>query len=247
MKTFKQFLTEIFDTQQQNIKMSGKLRFEADPNKKKSGKFSHVVDDPSDQTMVRKISHRSDKSYEDYVNFLKKYSLAQKNPHFPRIYEQKKYNYQYSKTENPINLKTAWKIEKLNYDVTEFIYEGDLLTGYERLNQILDLYIKDEHVNKQYKRFLSMFDKMRHYPAILEKPTAKNLAKEILESSAYELFLFDLRDLSKIKLKSYRIALSIIKTNADKIGLLDWAQDNMMVRLSQYGPQLVFVDPYFNP
>lgn len=246
MKSFTQFLKEIFDTDNISVNLSGKSSFNAKPNLKRSGSKSHVVDDPNDQTMVRRISHKNDDSYKKYVSFLQKHSIAQKNPHFPRIYEVKDYNYKYSKNYKPLNLKTTWKVEKFNYDIKEFIYEHDLITAYERVKQLLDLYLKDDYVSKKYNRFLSMFDKIQHYPDLLKKPRANEMAHEILESAAMEMFMYDLRDVSKIKLKSYRIALSIIKSNIDKVGVLDWYDDNIMVRVTQYGPQLVFVDPYFD-
>jgi hypothetical protein len=216
-------LYEIFDTKSKNITGNSHLSNRWDLTGTETGGIhSHVVPD-TDPHMINKISHNDDPAYKKYVRFLANSKLAQQNPHFPRIYEDKTY------LSTKTGQKKLWKMEKLPFTYYNYtIVRGDYETSLERIRNLADLYIVKEYSN--------MFDNVRPETEKWEQN------RQIIDLSDKLFKMLKSKDL--IGMESYAEALEIIMQNNRKIGFVDLHDKNIMVRLSGQGPQLVFTDPY---
>lgn len=114
-----------------------------------------------------------------------------------------------------------WKTEKLQYTLRQYLYDKntDPKELDQRLETLASIYLND----KEYE-------------------------SDITPNSFYRL----ITQPSKIKLGTYRRALEIINQLFDKLRhddpraylIIDLHPDNIMVRMSPVGPQLVLVDPF---
>jgi len=214
-------LSEVFDTKRKTTIGNSELSDRTDlTGTKNGGVFSHVVPDV-DPHMVNKISHRHDPAYNRYVNFLVSSKLAQQNPHFPRIYEDK--TYISTKTGN----KKVWKMEKLPFTYLQYtVVRQDYELSLTRMEHIANMYLVPE--------WASLFENVRREKDKWEQD------HQIIQLSI-KLFSF-LKKPDDIILDSYKEALQVILKNAT--GRLDIHDENIMVRTTAQGPQLVFTDPY---
>ena len=115
-----------------------------------------------------------------------------------------------------------WKMEKLQYTLRQYLTDKN--TEIQELDQRLDtlasIYLKDEIIKNNI----------------------------IVPNSFFKLVISD----KNIKLGTYRRALEIINQLFDKLRhddpraylIIDLHPDNIMVRMSPVGPQLVLVDPF---
>lgn len=214
-------LDEIFDTERTMTIGNSPLSNRGDlTSTERGGLFGHVIPD-KDPHMVNKISHKHDPSYNKYANFLATSKIAQGNPHFPRIYQDK--TYISTKTGN----KKLWKMEKLPYTFQDFTtVRGDYETSLERIQHIAHMYLNDE--------LASQFDNIE-----LEGDEWEDRRQIIHVSDG--LFKY-LKMPNNIKLDSYKDALELIYNR--KMGGMDLHDRNIMIRTTPQGPQLVFTDPY---
>ena len=120
-------LSEVFDQQQlKDVPTSNK------GNETGSGHFSSVASNKDDPHTVIKTATKHDTAYNAYADFLIKNKIAQRNPHFPRIYVTAGGKH--------------WEMEKLHMTLQEYlIYEAaDNEEANERIANVTELYLNDD-------------------------------------------------------------------------------------------------------
>lgn len=190
---------------------------------KGAGVFAHVVPD-NDPHMINRISHRHDPAYNKYANFLYNSKQAQKNPHFPRIYADKAF---ISTDKRETYPKRLWKMEKLPFTFSEYVSDPkDNAEALERIKNIANMYL-ESGMAKQFDDVELQNDQHEDRWMIV------HLGDRLLRV---------LCEIKNIELESFREALQFLMDN--KTGKFDVHGDNIMVRTTPQGPQLVFTDPF---
>lgn len=188
----------------------------------RNGHYSHITKD-IDPHLINKISHRPDPAYNTYVDFLIHNKLAQSNPHFPRIYINNTYQNTKSSTDN----KKLWRMEKLPYTFMTYLFKmdgnysmGNIEETEDRMKNLANLYFKDP-----------------------SKYNQEGLTPKQINQLANDMF-DDLKISDLIKLDSWKEALEILYEFFNNHPFSDdFHMNNMMVRTTSYGPQLVITDP----
>ncbi len=167
----------------------------------------------------------NDAVYNRYTKFLFNNKLAQKNPHFPRIYEDKTY---ISTDKNETHPKKLFTMATTPMSFKNFIlFENNNDQSLQRIRQIANLYLNDIAANK-------------YNEVELENDRALDRSKM---KQLEELLISDITDIANISLESFKEALMIL-IDASHVGTLDLNDDTIKVRRSPYGPQLVFDKPF---
>lgn len=152
-------LIEVFD--QQNLRDVPK---NSKGNETGSGHFSSVASNKDDPHTVIKTATKHDTAYNAYVDFLMKNKIAQRNPHFPRIYVSAGGKH--------------WEMEKLHMTLQEYlIYEAaDTEEANERIRNVTELYLIDEFSNIPNSPALGLQTRVSSLVFALQKP--KNIKLE---------------------------------------------------------------------
>lgn len=177
-----------------------------------------------DPHLVNRISD-NDEVYNRYTKFLFNNKLAQKNPHFLRIYEDKTF---ISTDKNETHPKKLLTMAATPMTFKNFIlFENNNAQSLERIKQIANAYLNEQVTNK--------YDQVQlENNRALDRNRVKQLEQELIS---------DLSDVANISLESYKEALMIL-IDASHIGSLNITDENVKVRRSPYGPQLVFDKPF---
>lgn len=152
-------LSEVFD--QQQLKDVPKSNV---GNETGSGHFSSVASNKDDPHTVIKTATKHDTAYNAYADFLMKNKIAQRNPHFPRIYVSAGGKH--------------WEMEKLHMTLQEYlIYEAaDNEESNERIKNVTNLYLIDESAHVVNNPALGLQNRVSTLVFALQKP--KNIKLE---------------------------------------------------------------------
>lgn len=209
-------LLEIFDTKQKDIRVK-KVQNSYNPYSdvvNKKGLYSHVKND-RDEHLVNKISHRPDPGYNEYVNLIVSNQLAQSNPHFPRIYVANTFK-NYTSTEN----KQHWKMEKLHSTLEDYFNNDD-----EDAKVLINYYLKSKAQTVFYRKNARPDGTLFNYSATAFADALTN-----------PMYLAD---------TPFKEAMKIVLKHAKEKNLyVDLHSLNFMIRLGNYIPQIVIIDPY---
>jgi hypothetical protein len=178
----------------------------------------------SDPHLSTRISD-NDEIYNRYTKFLFNNKLAQQNPHFPRIYEEKTL---ISTDKNETHPKKVFTMSATPMTFRNFIlFENNNEQSLERIKQIANMYLNDS-VASNYNQV-----KLENNRS-LDRNRVKQLEQELIS---------DLSDVANISLETYKEALMIL-IDASHVGRLNLTDENIKVRRSPYGAQLVFDKPF---
>lgn len=189
----------------------------------RAGYYSHVKPHPNPH-MINKINTAQDNAYSLFIKFLTNNENAKDNIHFPRIHEIKKF------TKNGNHSVIQYVMEKLHMTLYDYIRD-DL----DNLEMLCNIYLKDSIAEK--------------YTEL--KNDKKKLTLFLRQNYSIPVpFVQDILNPENIKLESFKEALYILKgflKQATKIGhRVDLHGNNLMVRLTNTGPQIVIIDPVSN-
>lgn len=129
-----------------------------------SGHFSSVSANKNDPHTVIKTATKHDSAYNAYVDFLMKNKIAQRNPHFPRIYVSAGGKH--------------WEMEKLHMTLQEYLIDdtADTEEANERIRNVTELYLNDEASNIANSSVLGLQNRVSSLVFALQKP--KNIKLE---------------------------------------------------------------------
>ncbi len=152
-------LIEVFD--QQQLKDVPKVNTGSETG---GGHFSTVFNNKDDPHTVIKTADYHDSAYNAYADFLMKNKLAQRNPHFPRIYVSAGGKH--------------WEMEKLHKTLQEYlIYDAtNNEESDERINNVTELYLNDQVSNIPNSPHLGLQNRVSSLVFALQKP--KNIKLE---------------------------------------------------------------------
>lgn len=197
-----------------------------------SGNFSSVSPDKGDPHMVKKTSHgymksdTGDDAYWAYVDYIIKHKLWE-NPYFPRLYVQRNAKDPAGQVVRRVQMEKLNKIENLTNDEFKALFRKMFGEDFE-----------DWITRSEYNHQVNI-DK----PKALVLEEILNLTYDFIRKGTHD---FKLSAHKESEMDSQFIqALTTLHTmyrNDPIFGGLDLEEDNIMIRRSGHGNQLVFTD-----
>lgn len=212
-------ILEIINTDVQTVNVkNGKLIgsiFKPSKEFDKHGKFSKIKDDPISPHFVLKLETKRDDAYWEFVEFLIKNKLFS-NPHFPRIYDVKKYVDDTGKMARMARIEKLFPISSLSNEEVVSILENNFV-DFIVTNIKSSALSKSDMVELISGALSDAIDSSKHPDKYI---TNKQLSDAVASIRHF------IRRVNKLD------------------GLVsDIHSGNLMVRRTPYGAQIVFIDP----
>jgi hypothetical protein len=237
-------INEIFDTKIKNIKANSLINSDLLDDKQNGRKvinrpFSSVIIDDDNPHVVNKISKHDDYAYNIYVDYIVKNKLAQKNPHFPRIYNIE--SIKVKSVNGGFITKYKWEIERLNTTLHEWL---------DIDSQPNPLRFTREFSEELRPKLLLLSE---HYLSPEKNKTFQFLFQneEIRGNDVYQKFYDCFRNSQHLKQGLFKDAFRIVEelhkiSNArgQRGVTYDLHPNNFMLRFGKYIPQIVILDPF---
>lgn len=233
MKTFKQFLHEaLIQSDSKNLSLNDRrastlFKGSTSKNVIGSGQYAYVKDDKTDPHMVNKFQKRptNNDPFWTYVQFIQNSDDALDNPYLPKIYSKVSATDKNDDTSNMVKMEKLYPLRNLSSAQALHLYHRAFGQDYA------DTYYGKQTVSRYKTETDEMIDE-------LAGGAMSYLLYAIGEviNGEEKPQIFDDNDLKK--------ALIIIERIRRKFRYrADIHDDNLMIRLSPHGPQLVITDP----